>query len=99
MTSRRPLADTLIDVALGTLEAVAPMYENVPSLTAREIAVSLPIEFAVRRAAGEWHLLGDVPRTVTRTAFDQPPGRLEIIWTARADAAAESSDTADGGVA
>jgi hypothetical protein len=53
----------------------------------------------VWRAAGEWHLLGDVPRTVTRTAFDQPPGRLEIIWTARADAAAESSDTAVGGVA
>jgi hypothetical protein len=46
------------------------------------VSVSLPIEIALARRDGSWWLLGDLPRTITRTAFDLEPGRLEVVWIA-----------------
>ena len=77
MSARRPLGETLTDVACGALDATAA----VPMVRVLRLSVTLPMEFALSRSAGEWKLLADVPRTVTRTAFDVDPGRVEIVWT------------------
>jgi hypothetical protein len=76
MTGRRPLGDTLIDVGIGALDSAAAM----PGLFVREVAVTLPIDVALRRVGDEIDLLGDVPRTVTRTRFDSEPARLAVVW-------------------
>lgn len=76
MTGRRLLGETLLDVAMGALDSAASM----PGLAVREVAVTLPIELAFRRVGGEVDLLGDVPRTVTRTLFDSDPARLVVVW-------------------
>jgi hypothetical protein len=46
----------------------------------RVVEVDLPVEIVWRRAGDEIVLFGDVPRTVTRTAFDLPPARLHVAW-------------------
>jgi len=76
MSARRPLGEMLQEIGGGALLAAAA-----PGITLRSLHVVLPIEVALTRARGEWSLLGDVPRTVTRTAFDVEPGRLEVLWT------------------
>lgn len=76
MSARRPLAEMLGDVVAGTLDALA----GAPGIRLREVAVVLPVELAYSRGPGETRLLGDVPRTVTRTPFDLEPGRLRIVW-------------------
>jgi hypothetical protein len=78
---RRPLGDMLAEVISGTLEAL-PLARD---LRVRDIAVTLPVEFGVRRKGEADEVLGDLPRTVTRTRFDIPPGRLDVRW-AREDA-------------
>ena len=76
MTSRRALAGVLAEVAAGMLDALAAA----PGLLVQAVEVDLPVEVAWRRAGDEVVLLGDVPRTVTRTAFDAPPARLHVVW-------------------
>ena len=76
MTSRRALAHTLAEVAAGTLDALAAA----PGLLVQAVEVDLPVEVAWHRTGDGIELLGDVPRTVTRTAFDTPPARLHIVW-------------------
>ena len=77
MTERRPLGETVLDVVLGA--AVA----STPAPLLRSVSMKLPIEVSLRRTKEGWELLGDVPRTVTRTPFDTPPSRLEVVWVAR----------------
>jgi hypothetical protein len=74
--TRRPLGETLFEVMADVVTAVSAA----PSVTLRSVAITLPIELALRHANGVWDVLGDVPRTVTRTAFDWQPGRLEVLW-------------------
>ena len=76
MSARRPLAEMLNDVVAGTMDALV----TAPGIRVREMAVVLPVEFAYSRGPGETRLLGDVPRTVTRTPFDLEPGRLRVVW-------------------
>ena len=76
MNSRRLLGETLVDVGIGALDSVAAL----PGLLVREIAVTLPIDVALRRVGDRIDLLGDVPRTVTRTRFDSEPARLAVVW-------------------
>jgi len=76
MTGRRALADLLAEVAAGTLDALAAA----PGLLVQAIEVDLPVEIIWCRAGDEIVLSGDVPRTVTRTAFDAPPARLHVTW-------------------
>lgn len=78
MSGRRPLGETLT----GLLDAVWPVDSTAASLSLRSVAVTLPIELALRRVGGAWEILGDVPRTVTRTAFDGQPGRIEVVYVA-----------------
>jgi hypothetical protein len=75
--SRRLLGDTLVDVAVGAAGAAA----EAPSLIVNTLTVSLPIELALGWTGNEWELRGAVPRTLTRTAFDLEPARLEVVWT------------------
>jgi len=74
MTSRRELGETLADVGGGVLDALAAD----PGITVRNVVYALPIEFAVSGRGGEAIVLGDVPRLITRTAFDIPPTRVEF---------------------
>ena len=76
MSMRRPLGDMLIEVAAGTLDALA----GAPGLRVKRISVTLPVEVELRRTGGRQDLLCDVPRTITRTAFDIKPSRLELVW-------------------
>ncbi len=78
MTPRRPLGETVLELAQGAIVATA----SAPGLVVRGFTVTLPIEIGLDRAGGEWRVLGDLPRTITRTWFDTQPGRLEMTWTA-----------------
>jgi hypothetical protein len=76
MTTRRPLGETLAEVAAGMTDA----HRFTPGLTVRGLTVTLPIELAWRGQGADVLLLGDLPRTVTRTAFDSDPARLAVVW-------------------
>jgi hypothetical protein len=76
MSTRRPLGDMLVEIVGGTLEALA----STPEMRVRRIAVTLPVEVELRRVGDRTDLLGDLPRSVTRTAFDIEPGRLVVVW-------------------
>ena len=76
MSTRRPLGDMLVEIAAGTLDALT----TAPDLRVRRIAVTLPVEVELRRVGDRTDLLGDLPRSVTRTAFDIEPGRLVVVW-------------------
>jgi hypothetical protein len=74
---RRPLGDMLAEVAEGAALGVC----GTP-VTVRQVALTLPVEIALELRGGEWLVLGDVPRLVTRTAFDTTPSRLDVTWVA-----------------
>ena len=76
MSARRALGETLVEVASSTFDALAAA----PGIQVREFAVTLPIELALRRSGDQVQLLGDLPRQITRTAFDIRPARIEIVW-------------------
>jgi hypothetical protein len=73
--TRRLLGDTLVELAEGAVSATA----GTP-IVVRTIAVTLPIEIALQRRGGDWCVLGDLPRFLTRTAFDTTPSRLDVTW-------------------
>jgi hypothetical protein len=85
MSTRRQLADTLIDMVDGMAFAPAGMGLRVTS-----IEMTLPVE--VSMAAGseqagalpgqrvEPLFLADLPQSVYRTAFDYQPSKLTVIW-------------------
>lgn len=73
MSTLQPLSLMLVDVAEGALAAASR-----GGVQATRIEMTLPIDIAVDARAG---LLGELPRFVTRTAFDAPPSRLTIVWT------------------
>lgn len=75
---RRLLQDTMVDVAFGAASAAA----RTGMVGVTGVALAVPIEVVMLRRNGQWQLHGDVPRLVTRTAFDTPPGRLEVTWGA-----------------
>lgn len=73
--SRQPsLAATLIDIGEG---AVA--LASVPGIRPKSLEVTLPVEFRFF-AGGE--LRAELPKFVTRTAFDRPPARLALAFEA-----------------
>jgi hypothetical protein len=76
MTSRRPLGEMLIEVAASALDALS----NEPNLRVRRIEITLPVEISLLKRNGEVQLIGDIPQSVTRTAFDTQPGRIKIVW-------------------
>lgn len=74
MNSRRQLSATLLDVADGI--GLRPG----PGLRATSIELTLPVEVSIEQQQGEPVFLADVPRFVYRTAFDQTPSRLTVLW-------------------
>lgn len=76
MSTRRPLGEMLVEVGSGTLQGLAVA----PDLRVRRMVVTLPVELGLRRAGDRVELLADLPRAITRTAFDIEPGRLELVW-------------------
>lgn len=76
MSTRRPLGEMLVEVASSTLEGLAVA----PHLRVRRMVVTLPVEVGFRHARDHVELLADLPRAITRTAFDIEPGRLELVW-------------------
>jgi hypothetical protein len=81
MSTRRPLGEMVSEIAAGTLDAFAAAGSLVAP---REVRVSLPVEVALGRTGEGLSVLAELPRTVTRTAFDVRPGRLELVWRAEA---------------
>ncbi len=71
MTGLRPLAQTLTEVAEGAMAAAAQT-----GVRATRIELDLPIEISF----GGTEFRADLPRFVTRTAFDLPVSRLRIVW-------------------
>jgi hypothetical protein len=80
MSRRRPLGELLGEVAAGAMDAltIAPNLLRIDRLV-----VTLPVEMQLHRVDREVQVLGDLPRLLTRTAFDLEPGRIEVIWDAR----------------
>lgn len=76
MNTRRPLGDLLVEISTGTLDALA----GAPGLRVRRIAVTLPVELQLSHAGDRNNIMGDLPRWVTRTAFDIRPSRLVVVW-------------------
>jgi hypothetical protein len=78
--TRRALGDTLVELGLGLL----PAADTAGLLRVHRVAVDLPLEIQVRGRGVAAELLADVPRLVTRTAFDVMPSRVVVVWEARA---------------
>ena len=74
MNSRRPLAETLIEVVDGIC------LDPGPGLRATSIELTLPVEISLEERAGEAVFLADLPRFIYRTAFDLEPSRLTVLW-------------------
>jgi len=68
---RRPLGDTLAELALGLMELAAT-----GSARATGIELRLPIELYFSAESGE--LTGDLPLYRRATAFDAPPAQITI---------------------
>jgi len=79
MSQRRTLGEMLTGIAEGTLEAM----RLAPDLHIKEVEVSLPVEVTLRRRGDRLDLLGDLPRLLTRTAFDIEPSRVKVVWEQR----------------
>lgn len=79
MTSRRPLGEMLSEVSGGVLDALATN----PGIAVREVHYTLPVEFALAGRGDNVVLLGDVPRLVTRTAFDIPTTQVDFVCVAQ----------------
>ncbi|WP_419815802.1 hypothetical protein [Glacieibacterium sp.] len=75
MTDRRALSDMLIDIADGVLGFQPPA-----GLRATGLEVKLPVEVEMARTAAGPEFRAELPRFVTRTAFDKPPSRLTVRW-------------------
>jgi len=82
VTTRRELADMLMDVTDGVLVATA----GAPGLRARRFEMVLPIDIALGRRAGAPVLFGDVARTRLHCDFDPVPSRFRIVWEEEAGA-------------
>jgi hypothetical protein len=76
MSARRPLGEMLGEIASGALDALCVA----PQVGINRITITLPLELQLREAGGQVQVLGDLPRLVTRTAFDLRPGRIEVVW-------------------
>jgi hypothetical protein len=72
--SRRPLADTLVDLA----ESMALTPAAAHGLRVRDFELTLPVEVALLRHADELLLSADLPRWRWRSAFDRRPGRVAL---------------------
>lgn len=73
---RRLLGDTLVEVAAGMADA----DRLTPGLAIHSLEVTLPIELTWRGTGADVQMLGELPRTVTRTAFDRDPSRVAVVW-------------------
>lgn len=77
MTARRPLHETLAELAGGLMEAA-----RASPIRTRSVELSLPIDLRLPGPDGE--LRGDLPLFRLRTAFDPEPARLAITLAERA---------------
>ena len=75
MTERRALADMLDEVADTIFDLGTP-----PGLRATALQVTLPIEVQMARTGEGPEFRAELPRFITRTAFDQPTDRLTVNW-------------------
>ena len=76
MTTRRAMGQMLTEIAEGAMTAAASS-----GLRTTRVEVTLPVELGLRRApAGEFELVGDLPRNRVRTDFDITPSRLTVVW-------------------
>lgn len=79
MTMRRPLGETLGEVAGSVLALEGPAADLVQ---VQSIELDLPIELRLGSAASGHELVGDLPLFRTRTDFDWPPARLQARFVA-----------------
>ena len=75
MIDRRALSDMLVDVADGVLGLDVPA-----GLRATALEVTLPVEIEMARTPQGPEFRAELPRFVTRTAFDRAPSRLTVRW-------------------
>lgn len=76
---RRVLGEMLTEVAAGVLAA----SDAFPIVRPQRIEVTLPVEVWLAGSAGAPTLLAELPRWRWRTAFDQAPSQLRVVWDVR----------------
>jgi hypothetical protein len=74
MNTRRTMAAMLADIAGGAMQAAAGA-----GVRASRVEVNLPVEIVWTGGV----LFAELPRNLTRTAFDAPPSRLLLVWEER----------------
>ena len=75
MTERRTMGEMLSEVADGAIGAA-----SVAGLRATRVEVTLPIDVSFRGSGDQLQLLAELPRFITRCAFDSQPGSLTVVW-------------------
>ena len=74
MSTRRPMSIMLGDIAEGVMAATVGT-----GIRATRVELDLPLDIVW--TGGDF--FADLPRLVTRTAFDPPPSRLHLVWEAQ----------------
>jgi hypothetical protein len=68
------MAALLTEIAEGAMQAAASA-----GVYATRVEVNLPVEVAWSGGP----LFAELPRNLTRTAFDMPPSKLRLVWEAQ----------------
>ena len=74
---RRPLADTLIELATPSCPRTAAAIRRCGS---RGLFISVPIEIRLEKSGGEWELHADLPQWRWQTGLEGLRGRLQLSW-------------------
>ena len=74
---RRPLADTLIELA----DAVVPTDRGGDRLLRiTRLFVNVPIEIRLEKSGEDWELHADLPQWRWQTGLEELRGRLQLSW-------------------
>lgn len=83
MNGRRPLGETLGEIAGSALGMTGGELRDAGMVRVTSIDLDLPLDLRLGRDADGPVLIGDLPLFRLRTAFDTEPARLTIRFQAK----------------